>query len=144
MKEGQESRSAQAEVRVLESGPEKKLLDSGSRSRETTVAQAADRMLARTGEIVPLFLDLARATGEEAHLEVAEAGAKHLADMWRSVYLKPEAIDGSTGSSLANGLPRAAFALGQAWKVTNNSNHQDAGLGIIGYVAELKSTASPE
>jgi hypothetical protein len=82
----------------------------------------------RTAEFVPFFLDLAGSAGDEAYLEIAEAGAKHLADTWRSLDLNPEVIDGVIGTTATNGLSRAAFALSQAWKVTNNPDYQDAGL----------------
>jgi hypothetical protein len=112
-------------------------------TRDAVAASAVDEIQTRTSEIVLLFLDLARITGDAAYLEVAKAGAKHLAQSWENLAANPGGIHAAIKpSSIANGLSRAAFALAETWKATKNPVYRDVGLNIIRCIAGMESPAA--
>ena len=143
MKEAHKSVLASAETAVSWSWPEEQLPESAP-SRHAVAASSADQIQTRTSEIVLLFLDLARATGDPAYLEVAKAGAKQLAQTWENLAASPAVFHAVTNASFATGLSRAAFALAETWKATQNPFYRDAGLDIIGYIAGTELAGGPE
>ncbi|MGV9329397.1 lanthionine synthetase LanC family protein [Streptosporangium sandarakinum] len=74
--------------------------------------------------IVLFFLELAAATGHEAYLEDARAGARHLAATW------PEQRD----VSLYHGLAGMVFALAQAGWVLGDEEFGEAALAAAGRI----------
>lgn len=89
---------------------------------------------ARPVDAVLFLLEFARTSGDVAFLELAKSGAKHLAETWES--------SAASDPSFIHNLSRTAFALAEAWKITQNPVYRDAGLSIIRYLAEVQSGCS--
>ena len=140
MKEDQQSTLTRAETTVSWRRPVDHLLESKLLHDQVTVS-SADELQTRTSRIILLFLDLARPTGDTASLDLAKPGAKDLADTWEKPAANPTVIQAAGNPSFTHGLSRAAFALAEAWKVTQNPLYRDAGLKIIWYLAEKESAA---
>lgn len=114
---------------------------SGEGSLLASLASRAERD-SRAAEIVLFFLDLAKTTGDSSFLQVARLAAEYLAEGWtRSARSKP-AGDGERRSSLTPDLSRTAFALAEAWKVTQDDVYRDAGLNIIRYLSAAQPASS--
>jgi len=138
MKEDQQSTLTMTEPSVLWNWPEDELLDV-RHARDEVAVLSVDEIRPEASEIVLLFLDLAKITGESAYLEVAAAGAKRSVYMWKQLAASASTAHHVITRSSINGLSRSAFALIQAWKATENPVFGDAGLNIIRYIAEMES-----
>jgi uncharacterized protein YyaL (SSP411 family) len=97
---------------------------------------STDEIQTRTSTIVLLFLDLAKVTGDAAYLDVATAGAKHLAKAWNGLSARAPVIESPDELSSGRSLSRAALALAETWKATKNPLYQHAGLNIIRYLTK--------
>ncbi|MBG0822668.1 lantibiotic modifying-like protein [Planomonospora sp. ID91781] len=85
------------------------------RGRSALAAEPASLYAGAAG-IVLFFLELAAATGHEAYLEDARAGARYLAATWRD----------QTDLSLYHGLTGTVFALAEAGWATGEEEFEEA------------------
>jgi hypothetical protein len=105
---------------------------------------SADEIQTRTSNIVLLFLDLATATQDAAYLDVAKAGAKHLANTWNGLSASSAITPSTDKLSSTLSLSRVAFALAETWRATKNPVYRHAGLNIIRHLAEVTPAAGRE
>lgn len=141
MKGEQSSGRSRAEVAVSRGLP-MKLAPESSGSRDASTRSSAEENQTRTSNLVLLFLDLSRVTGDATYLAMAVAGAKHLAKAWKGPSTRPPIIRGLAELSSVRSLSLVSLALTQTWKATKNPVYRDAGLNIIRYLAKTAPTVN--
>jgi len=87
-------------------------------------------------EIVLFLLDLARTTRDPSSLEIARLAASHLTEDSSRTITHP----GDPDPSLIHRLSRTAFALAEAWKITDDVRYREAALRVIRYLSGIRST----
>jgi hypothetical protein len=91
MKEDRQSTLTSVGAAESRSWPSKQLPKSAPQYDANRVSSAEEIQI-RTSNIVMLFLDLARTTGDQAYLGIATAGATHLAKAWNGLPARPPVI----------------------------------------------------
>jgi len=139
----QESRDGMARSACIVSSVVRgtELHEPDSERQAAALADSADRTAT---EALLFLLELAKTTGDLSFVEVASIGAKQLVEGWSRTEAKRMAVGGRTDSAKIDNLSRAAFALAEAWTITQNPAYRDAGLSILRYLAGAQPAAYAE
>ena len=93
--------------------------------------------------IVLFYLQLAKATGDDAYLAQARSGADYLESHWREETGAGPENPLRSSLSLYSGLSGIAFTLAETWKATKDERYRDAALAITDAIAAAAKPTGP-